>query len=57
VPIKNLSTEIDHVGLDAGASTEPLLYELVPRIVTTARPFTEDDLRAFLAAGEHTGLE
>lgn len=28
-----------------------------PLFVTTARPFTEEELRAFVASGEHAGLD
>ncbi|WP_411700814.1 hypothetical protein [Conyzicola sp.] len=42
---------------DIGSLGEPRLYESPVRIVMTARPFTEDDLRAFQRAGEHPGLD
>jgi hypothetical protein len=54
-PISDLSTDIDPVAFDVGTADEPRLYELAPRMVTTAHPFSDDDLRAFLEAGEHTG--
>jgi hypothetical protein len=57
VPTNNLRIRIDNDGLDADVLTEPRLYELTPRVVTTAHPFSDDDLLAFVAAGEHTGLE
>lgn len=56
-----MANDIDDIFFDVDSgvvsSTEPRLYERVYRIVTTAHPFTEDDLRAFAAAGEHSGLE
>ena len=45
------------VDADIGGPGEPRLYERPTRVVTTAHPFTEDDLRAFAASGEHTGLD
>jgi len=52
--------DIDDVFFDveavAGPSI-PRLYEHSARVVTTAHPFTEDDLRAFADAGEHAGLD
>lgn len=56
-----MANDIDEIFSDidarAGGPTIPLLFEHGGRIVTTAHPFTEDDLNAFRAAGEHTGLE
>jgi hypothetical protein len=57
VPTRNLQIRVDTDGLDADVLTEPHLYQLTARVVTTAHPFSEDDLRAFVAAGEHIGLE
>jgi hypothetical protein len=54
-PTSDLSTDIDPVVFNLGTTDEPRLYELAPRVVTTAHPFSDEDLRAFLDAGEHTG--
>jgi hypothetical protein len=56
VPIINLTSNVDPLVLGS-EDGEPRLYEIAPRVVTTAHPFSEDDLRAFIDAGEHTGLE
>ena len=40
-----------------GARGEPGLYERSVRVVTTAHPFTNDDLLEFASSGEHLGLE
>jgi len=45
------------VDTDIGGSGEPRLFERPTRVVTTAHPFTDDDLRAFQASGEHPGLD
>jgi hypothetical protein len=50
-------SEIFDVDAETGPVREPLLFERPQRVVTTAHPFSEDDLRAFQSAGEHTGLE
>ena len=55
-----MANDIDEVFFDvdviAGPSA-PRLYEHSARVVTTAHPFSEDDLRAFSAAGEHPGFD
>ena len=55
-----MANEIDEIFFDVDAgfpgSGEPRLYERPTRFVTKAHPFTEDDLRAFAASGEHEGL-
>jgi len=45
------------VDADVGGAGAPRLYERPTRVVTLAHPFTEDDLRAFAASGEHPGLD
>jgi hypothetical protein len=45
------------VDADIGGRSEPRLFERPRRLVTTAHPFSEDDLRAFVAAGEHPGFD
>jgi hypothetical protein len=45
------------VDADVGGRSEPRLYEHSGRVVTTAHPFSEDDLKAFVAAGEHPGFD
>jgi hypothetical protein len=56
-----MASDIDEifydVDADVGGRGEPRLYERPTRVVTTAHPFTEDDLRAFAASGEHPGLD
>jgi hypothetical protein len=38
-------------------ASPPQLFVVAPCIVTTAHPFSDEDLRAFEAAGEHPGLD
>ena len=45
------------VGTGIGDEPQPRLYERLYRIVTTALPFSDDDLRDFAVAGEHSGME
>jgi len=54
-----MASNIDEIffDVDADVGGEPRLYERPTRVVTTAHPFTEDDLRAFAASGEHPGLD
>jgi hypothetical protein len=52
--IEEIFYEVD---ADIGSSGEPRLYQRPTRVVTTAHPFTEDDLRAFAASGEHPGFD
>ena len=56
-----MASDIDEImfEVDAGFGTraERRQYEGAARMTTKAHPFTEDDLVAFLASGEHTGLE
>lgn len=56
-----MANDIDEVlfEVDAGLGShhEPVLYENPPRVTTKAHPFTEADLIAFAASGEHPGLE
>jgi hypothetical protein len=55
-----MASEIDEVFFDVeavGGPSIPRLYEYSARVVTTAHPFNEDDLRAFAAAGEHPGFD
>jgi len=41
------------------SSIDEIVFESdrAPRFTTEARPFSDDELAAFAAAGEHTGLE
>ena len=55
-----MANDIDEIFFDVdtgfGGPGEPRLYERPTRFVTTAHPFTDDDLRAFSESGEHEGL-
>ncbi|MCU1543579.1 MAG: hypothetical protein JWM50_1444 [Microbacteriaceae bacterium] len=54
------SSHIDTAGFETepgSAECEPQPFLLTPHFTTMAHPFSEDDLRAFIAAGEHAGLE
>jgi hypothetical protein len=59
MPIKNPGNDIDAEPFDRDgtATTDPRLYRVAPHVVTTAHPFSADDLRAFVAMGDHMGLE
>jgi hypothetical protein len=53
-----LTTELVHDGeLTVRIAGEPRLYVRAPRVIASAQPFTEDELREFVAAGEHLGLD
>jgi hypothetical protein len=60
VAIYTSSNDIEAAGFETEpmhVTGEPHLCVVTPRFATTAHPFTEDDLRAFEASGEHLGLE
>ena len=55
-----MANDIDEVFFDVetvGGPSIPRLYEHSARVEITAHPFSEDDLRAFTAAGEHPGFD
>ena len=56
-----MANELDEIFFDFDADSagpaEPLLFQRSTRVVTTAHPFSDDDLRAFAASGEHPGLD
>jgi hypothetical protein len=56
-----MANEFNDVFFDNETETGPVgearLYERPERIVTTAHPFNDADLRAFQNAGEHPGLD
>jgi len=54
----NESIELVHDGeLTVRIAGEPRLYVRSPRVIAAAHPFSEDELNAFVASGEHLGLE
>lgn len=54
----NETIETIHDGeLTVRIAGEPRLYVRSPRVIASAHPFSEDELREFAAAGEHLGLE
>jgi hypothetical protein len=56
-----MASDIDEImfEVDAGYATaaERRFYDGPRRVTTEAHPFSERELAAFLASGEHTGLE